>query len=912
MEKVMVSGGEHLLRALSKTEGIVSQYVLAFLEASDPTEFIDHWFRTRATVYLDDPDMSLDVSCDTDTIEVAFQNWKSKRVRFVSIQPNYFRGFRKQEKPINLQGNLVVLDGRNSSGKTSLAEAIEWVLTGHIVRRELGDPKELAECITNRFKPENEETWVELVLEQEGQPRTLRRMLIKDYDSKKSSSCETTVTLDNQELAAEDESQVLEILFAGVLPLLMQHTLRQFVLDTPQKRRDYFEQLLNLDRITYLIEKSVVSDSRLVDFPNKSGSTMLAEWNGLKEAISGNHSVSFRRVERANSSEIRQALLNALHAIAINEFEIENHTSFDNIVEAIQQLQRAVRQQNFPLLEKLRPRRTLDDALSIQLSAEPYASLVRDLAEAQSKYQAALLSAQTISEAQIAISGSLQKLRDVGVIIDANNQVCPLCDYQDIPTLSTERITAIEAWDPIRNAVTNTKRTYQSLIEKLSRTIKGLQELRYDLIPQTIPDEDWIGTDRFQDNSKLIALRSELDEANVDLEKFDALGSSLLEALKAYDQNVDLQNSLQTFFSHLFEVTQHAQLYSAKFRDFEGYISAISSQDQLYTARELWLSIAEKSEVLLLDLQWENAKKKSQQELSSIREELISARQEYLESRRLDFSEGISTIWDKLRSDRYSSFAKLFIPKPKGRGFPVKIEVKALLDNNSETIEVDALGVFSESQINAVGIAAFVTRSKLMGHTCLVFDDPVQSMDEEHFKTFAGEVLTYLCDEGFQVIVLTHSDLFASEISYAHADRPTYVTMSIEHSRRSGCRITQGNRRFIERLNRAQAYADDGNLRQAWIFVRLAIERLYTSIQIKHGPNNFKPSSWANHTAEAMWNEGVGDIVKKFAPDSAKRLHEILGMTATGAHDKAPEGYTNLVNAISDLRPLLNKLKVGG
>ena len=75
-------------------------------------------------------------------------------------------------------------------------------------------------------------------------------------------------------------------------------------------------------------------------------------------------------------------------------------------------------------------------------------------------------------------------------------------------------------------------------------------------------------------------------------------------------------------------------------------------------------------------------------------------------------------------------------------------------------------------QVNALGIAAFVTRSKLLGHKMLIFDDPVQSMDEEHFKTFAKDVLTHVLSEGFQVIILTHNDVFARDISHCHYDRP--------------------------------------------------------------------------------------------------------------------------------------------
>ncbi len=910
----MTTGGDLLLKTLSVTHGIVSKYVSNFISNADlePSKIVDNWFSSRTQVYFDQPLHNEVTSIDLAALDFVGQTTNTKKIRLVSIQPNYFRGFRKLDTPINLRGSLVVLDGRNSSGKTSLAEAIEWLLVGHICRRDTGDPKELAECTANRFRPKHEDTWVELVFELNGEIQTVKRVLLRDYDSKKNSTCDSQIILNNVTQETPDSSYLVDQLFSGVAPLLMQHTLRLFVLDSPDQRRDYFERLLSLDRITLLIEKSVVGDARLDDFPNKSGSIMLAEWNGLKSAIS--NKPLFRRVERADETQMRNTLQEVLIQIAIEEFNLDSQLPYSRIVESIQTRQRLVRQESFPLLEVLRPKRSLDDALLSQLTIANYDSLINRLQVGRSNFQMAVDAAKTISEAQIAISKSLQNLRDVGLILDTDeNQVCPLCEYRDMPTLAPQRIIEISAWDPARTAVWLAQQSYQQVLDDTRRVFKELQTLRGDLLPKAISDQQWSSAELFSNPSIISQIRRSLDDVNEELHEFDLILNASLDIVITPDNDdVDLQANLQQIAAFLPRIVDHARTYAGRFSDFESYIDVMASEDKQYSTRGLWLKIAENSEVLLSDLQWEIAKKKAQEELSGIRDTLISARQQYLEARRIDFSNGISEVWSKLRADQYSAFNKLFIPEPRGKGFPVKIEVKAVLDNNTETYEVDALSVFSESQINAVGIAAFVTRSKLMGHSCLVFDDPVQSMDEDHFKTFANALLKHLCDDGFQIIVLTHSDTFARDISYAHSDRLDYVTMKISHSKRTGCRVDEGNRRVDERLNQALKYAEDGNLQQAWISVRFAIERLYTIVKIKHGPSDFKPASWVNHTAEGMWKEGVDVIVTKLAPESVSRLREILDMTASGAHDKAPLGLTDLTNAVNDIKPLLNKLRVGG
>ncbi|MBL0347272.1 hypothetical protein [Candidatus Villigracilis affinis] len=97
---------------------------------------------------------------------------------------------------------------------------------------------------------------------------------------------------------------------------------------------------------------------------------------------------------------------------------------------------------------------------------------------------------------------------------------------------------------------------------------------------------------------------------------------------------------------------------------------------------------------------------------------------------------------------------------------------------------MDALRVFSESQINILGIAAFAVRSKLMGHKMIILDDPVR---EDHFKTF--------CTQPPPPHPPGYED---------------YVTMEVRHSRREGCIIEEGNRRVAERLKKAEKLSEEG------------------------------------------------------------------------------------------------------
>ena len=344
----------------------------------------------------------------------------------------------------------------------------------------------------------------------------------------------------------------------------------------------------------------------------------------------------------------------------------------------------------------------------------------------------------------------------------------------------------------------------------------------------------------------------------------------------------------------------------------EDAVGREASTEPEYRLRECILECYNDTSSIVDDLRWEHAKRLTQQELEQIRVSLISFRQAFLDSRRISFNRGMKAVWTSLRDDGFSTFNQLYIPRPKGRGFPVEIALKARIADSEKEIEVDALSVFSESQINALGIAAFVTRSRMLGHKILIFDDPVQSMDEDHFKSFARDLIPEMLDDDTQILILTHNDTFASDISLHHNELPGYVTMETFHSKRKGVYVSEGNRTVPQRLKSAEKQIDNGNFEPAWTNIRVAIERLYLVVYKKYGPTNFEPSSWQNLSAEDMWNKGAREVILEKVPDCELKLKEILTMASDGPHDKPTKGATDARYSVKFLRELMRKLRVGG
>ncbi len=926
------STGDEVLSILANIPGTLGGFVRVYPGSqSEDNSWLDSWFITRTNGHFNQTISPDDKILVHKTFPTVAQGILAEPIRLKSIEPHYFRGFREIQQPINVDGNLVVFEGRNSSGKTSLAEALEWLFTGWLSRREskdLGSPRELENCISNEFRPESDKTWVKatFLLQRKGKAKsfTLCRVLESDYGSTSESKCYSVLSKDDIELSQKEELNELDRLFASEPPLLMQHTLRDFVQSNPRDRRKYFERLLKLEELTDLIGKAVVGDARLKEFPSPTGSKALQDLNILEGMMENDQSKkACSQLYQSKEGDLPTRVKQALTKIAHQEIPepTGKTTEFAQIYILLQQEQEKAKQKSFPLLDKLRPQRILEGQAKIDHTTKAM-DVCNQIKEAWKAFEPAKQAAQSVGRERIIISQVLDTLIENKLLRSGvPTQRCPLCEYKNTETLTSERVSEILGWAPIQETEKSTKKVLQQKLDMLIE-LAGIVIREWDeFLPKVPSDKEWQDALQMADEElkqAAQALRKIREEAN---KKFSASLSYIREIIKkppaipnSYSQCEEYMDQYVHAIKELDNVSSVVNQYREAFLKVEAATSAVARVDPKYRLRETWLICSENCSAVAEDLRWEYAKRAAQSDLEIIREALIEYRKHFLEARRTSFNKGIESVWGALRADEYSSFSQLHIPDPRGRGFPIEIEVKAFLNDGEQQKEVDALRVFSESQVNALGIAAFVTRSKLLGHRVLIFDDPVQSMDEEHFKTFAKDVLNHVLKEGFQVILLTHNDIFAQDVSYYHQDRPEpeYVTMKTVLNRRKGCIIEEGNRRVSERLRRAEKEIEEGHFELAWALVRRSIERLLIITQQKYGPPTFNPRSWQEQTAEHMWENGVGEIIEGKILGAGKELKDILKKTVAGSHDKSPRGETDLRNSIKYIRNILGELRLGG
>src|SRR4051794_16982636 len=150
-------------------------------------------------------------------------------------------GFRSYAEPqrFDFDGVLTVVDGANSQGKTSTAEAIEFLLTGTTVRRQLlgGAKAEFADCLRNAHIDANARGWGRAgLVGSDGGEHTGERGLVADYTTE--DECQSSLTIDGA--PAADLSSTGIVLAEPPLqaPVLLQHSLSFALSARPQDRAD--------------------------------------------------------------------------------------------------------------------------------------------------------------------------------------------------------------------------------------------------------------------------------------------------------------------------------------------------------------------------------------------------------------------------------------------------------------------------------------------------------------------------------------------------------------------------------------------------------------------------------------------------------------------------------------------------
>ena len=117
----------------------------------------------------------------------------------------------------------------------------------------------------------------------------------------------------------------------------------------------------------------------------------------------------------------------------------------------------------------------------------------------------------------------------------------------------------------------------------------------------------------------------------------------------------------------------------------------------------------------------------------------------------------------------------------------------------------------------------------------LLFDDPIQSMDDEHTEAFKKVIIRNLLERGFQVILLTHMDNFADEVEKLYRGKHQPSLFKLQAYTQSGPVVVSTGpqiRGLLSEVRKNMDSLNEGFRKQAIQDLRQFVERFVKDIFI--------------------------------------------------------------------------------
>jgi hypothetical protein len=145
------------------------------------------------------------------------------------------------------------------------------------------------------------------------------------------------------------------------------------------------------------------------------------------------------------------------------------------------------------------------------------------------------------------------------------------------------------------------------------------------------------------------------------------------------------------------------------------------------------LDLLEHRNDLLHEQRVQALRKKVKQRVDAVGRAIQKAEEALLDDRFEKMGAEIGRWWATLRPDELVRFGGVD-RRASGRRF-VNLTAKLAVSEEASPQVRDAVGVFSDSQLNALGLSAFLARQQLLGSPFVILDDPLPGYDPDHQVT---------------------------------------------------------------------------------------------------------------------------------------------------------------------------------
>lgn len=822
-----------------------------------------------------------------------------------------FRSFGAECAPLEFGAPLAVVWGQNSEGKTSFAEALEFLLTGDTARRALlaSAKDEFAGALRNVHVGDDVQTFVEATLSSGDEKHVLRRTLTNDYGKK--GGCESLLELDGNACSLDDVAELGLPLTEPPLgaPVLMQHTLGYLLSAKPSERSKYFKALLEVGDLDGLTDAMKEFEGAL-PAPEGDASKDLARCAELEP---------FEKVVEllrrgASKSEAVEAVLSAQCELILKGagFEVPSGRMERGLA-----LERAADEQSartFPL-----------SGFNLSLPGEPeqwpgldatFWLSLEHLVEAH----------EGTDEETTRLLRLFTELLELPEVSEADEPVeCPVCETP--AALTPEHIAlirkSVEDSSGLDQALKAAERELQAAAASVRSAATRLEKqfpafatwgtaerrrrrFRIEKLAALLGADfdaelsEWTSKAR-----ALVRARHELKRkerstlADLEPEGLKELDADGLEQLRA---SIQVTESL-----HEFARTALKEYLTAT----ESLLGPLKAAVEDASAVAGWGDFARRTQDLegtVASVRDFAAHAVLEKELRKACKDIDRAKQGVLDDKFEGLQSDVMAWWDLLRPGEPSFFSKMGLRPGAGRN----IDFKAGLAKSAERHDPkfrDAVAVFSQSQLVCLGLATFLARAAVPG-SFVVLDDPMTAVDDDFSTYFIHHVLRRLIDKGVQVIVTTHSERLREHARslYVEGELESFDLVLDAHDK--GTLATKNQSVLSVMLKKAGFYTKSSDLesrKEGAERIRDCAELFCKELIVRR--RREAGEAYASTTDYSGKQGDLGNLVPICRPhltgaDELGKLNSIATLMAPGNHNDAPPAKAALATCHGNLNRL--------
>lgn len=822
--------------------------------------------------------------------------------RLVWIEIRGFRAFGTQARRLAFGEQLVVVHAGNSQGKTSLAKALEFLITGRSSRRELlgGAKAEYHQSLRNAHLPNGDhDVYIEAgVYGPDGAVHQVRRELVCDFGP--GTECESRLVVDGK-LCDDLTSVGLAMNDPPVrAPVLLQHTLRHVLSTEPKQRVGYFKALLSLTDLDMLRER--VREIRVGLDRDVGGNTL-----NIAAALAGTPAAAASAAldTLANGPPDRNRIASSIDAVLLNAGAALlgiRSGSLEELRSAAETTVATRREDTFPL------RAFTADPPSVGTAVRP------DL----SAYANALTQADQETARLAPLLAAVLAVEDFAHLDHPVD--CPVCATPGaltparIDTLRNRLRHSTAVDDAVAlggNTLQTARRDLDRFIEALSGSVPAAGHWGRAQLDTAAEQVRCLGGDdalvaQAHTTAEAVATAAERAE-----QAARSVGEALTQAERAMAARHRLPGDLDSSYTRLAEALQHLQHANDEH---------VGPAEKLRTAVEPAIRerltasgltelvhLVTHVDDLISDLVADAGRRRTVRRLTAADRALSAAAGRVLDTRFAQMSDAIASWWASIRPEELVSFGG--VKRRAGGALFVNLIAALRADPSGAAVERDALGVYSDSQLNALGLSIFLARAELVGSPVIVLDDPIPGSDADHRLTFVQNTLARLLAAGVQVVLTTYDNKLAD---WAQSNHDHYGPVSYELTLAdpvAGTDPTQTSDTFsrlmLEAEDHLHAPTPRGK-RGACVSYRVAAERLAKQIVATGRTDGGQPCTVADIHTEASMLGDLVPLVRGFAlSETEKSQWSIFNKVLNpGSHDDDVPSTTDLKQIRGNLKKI--------